>query len=326
MKLVPAQRALLFALLVASGCGGDGTSKGVNSNTNWLLACETPDDCGGAWDCLCGVCTAACEDSCPASGGVCTRTGSLAHGLQCGDSEASAVCLRGCDDGGEPCAADQVCVNAVCSARPEPVSCSEHSAALFCSGFERDDLDAGTLADGAALEQTTEEQLGGDGALAAAVQAPAVRSRARYDFAPQTEGTLYLRAWLYLDIADASDLHVHTLTVGSVDTGAYGTNLHIDGGKLGLSFPSRGDVAGDASVPARTWFCARLEIALAAEDGAVSVWLNDELSAEASDADTLPPEGVVNISVGIDAADASNSVRLLVDDIVLATTPVACDH
>lgn len=325
MKLVRAHRALLFACLVASGCGGDGTSKGANSNTNWLLACQTPDDCGGLWDCLCGVCTATCEDSCTATGGVCTPAGVLAHGLQCGDGEASAVCLRGCDDGGAACGDDQVCVNGACSPRPEPAPCSDHTDALFCSGFESDDLDAGTV-DGGEIAQTTEEQLGGEGALAATVREPAYRSRARYDFAPQTEGMLYLRAWLYLDVDDASDLHVHTLTVGSVDTEAFGTDLHIEGGKLGLSFPIKGDVAGDVAVPARAWFCARVEIALGAQDGAASVWLNDELSAEASDADTLPPEGVVNISVGIDAAQAGDDLRLLVDDVVLATTPVACDR
>lgn len=322
MKLVQASWMLAGAVLVLLGCD-DATSKGTNSNTNWLLACDAPEACGGAWDCLCGVCTMTCEDSCEAAGGVCTPVDSLAHTLQCGRGEASAVCLRGCDGGAEPCGPDQACVNGACSPRPEPAPCSEHRGAVFCSGFEAEDLAAATLADGGELAQTTDEQLGGDGALAAAVRSPAVRSRARYDFAPVTEGTLYLRAWLYVDQDDVSELHAHTLTTGSVDTAAHGTDLHIEAGKLGLTFPNRGDVAGDVSVPARTWFCVRLEMALGAEDGSASVWLNGELSAEVAGADTLPPEGVVNMSVGIDAADGD--VRLLIDDVVLATTPVGCE-
>jgi hypothetical protein len=324
MKLVRASLlSALFAPFVFMAACDDGTSQGTNSNTNWLLACDAPADCAGAWDCLCGVCTEACDDSCEATGGVCTRADSLAHTLQCGGDEANAVCLRGCEDGGEPCAADRACIAGVCAPLPEPSPCSEQVDAVFCSGFEDEDLAAATLLDGGELAQTTEEHLGGDGALVAAVQAPAVRSRARYDFAPVAEGTLYLRAWLYLDQDEVSDLHVHTLTVGSVDTAAHGTDLHIDGGKLGLSLPIKGDVAGNAAVPPRTWFCVRIEIALGAEDGAASVWLNDELSAEVGGADTLPPEGVVNMSVGIDGAEGD--VRLLVDDVVLATTPVACD-
>lgn len=322
MKLVHASWPFALALLVTSACD-DGTSKGTNSNTNWLLACDAPADCEGAWDCLCGVCTMTCEDGCEAAGGVCTQADSLAHALQCGGQEASAVCLRGCDDGGEPCAADEACIAGVCAPLPAPSPCSEHDDAVFCSGFEDEDLGAATLSDGGELARTSAEHLGGDGALAAAVHAPAARSRARYDFAPVAEGTLHLRVWLYLDEDEVSDVHVHTLTVGSVDTAAYGTDLHIEGGKLGLSFPVRGDVAGSVAVPARTWFCARLEIALGADDGAVSVWLNDELSAEAADADTLPPEGIVNISVGIDAAEGD--VRLLVDDLVLARAPVGCN-
>jgi len=324
MSRVAISARVLFgaALALVMACS-DGTTGGANSNTNWLLACDTPADCGGAWDCLCGVCTSSCEDACEAEDGVCASEDALAHSLQCGD-DTTALCLRGCSGDAE-CSGDDVCVTGACSPRPEPAGCDEQDGSLFCSSFEHADLaaDAETLHDGGELAQSSAEKLSGSGALAATVAGDATRSRARYEYEPQTAGTLYLRAWLYLDLADASAAHVHTITIGSVDTEAYGTDVHIDGGKLGLSFKQLRDVAGTQPVPARSWFCVRVAIALGASDGAASLWLNDELSAEATGADTLPPEGAHDLSIGIDASEQPE-VRVLFDDVLLSTEPVSC--
>ena len=316
--------ALLAVLLAGPACD-DGTTEGANSNTNWLRVCENSADCGGHWDCLCGVCTATCVDRCEAEGGACVAADTLAHDLLCG-AEPSALCLRSCVAEDEAACADaEVCVNGACSPKPAEDGCASHPDALFCSSFEGADLaaEAATLLDGGELAHTTERALSGSGALATAVDTDDGRSRARYDIAPQTTGTLYLRAWLYLDIDDTSSLHLHTITVGSVDTATHGTDAHILGGKLGFSFPNAGDVEGRASVPARAWFCVRLEIALGASDGAARIWLNEELSAEVEGADTLPPDGVHNLSVGIDRSERAG-VRLLIDDLLLATSPVSC--
>jgi len=319
-QLAPA--ALIALLLAASACE-DGTSGGTNSNTNWLRVCDTAEDCGGAWDCLCGVCTATCTDGCEIDEGACVPSDALAHGLTC-EAEASGVCLRSCADE-TACAEGELCLNGACSPRPAGDACEALPDALFCSSFEGDDLEAqaATWLDGGELARTDERALSGSGALAATVDEADGRSRARYDIAPQTSGMLYLRAWLYLDIEDASGLHLHTLTVGSVDTGQHGTDAHVLDGMLGFSFPNGGDVEGSARVPERSWFCMRMEIALGATDGSARIWLNDQLSAEAEGVDTLPPDGVHNLSVGIDRSQRPG-IRLLVDDVALATSPISC--
>lgn len=322
------RRSLLGCLVLCAllcdltACDG-GTGGGANSNTNWLLACEAPEDCGGPWDCLCGVCTSSCEDGCEGDGSVCAGEGSLAHGLTC-EEDALALCLLGCT-ADDACQADEVCVNGACSPRPAADDCSAHDAALFCSGFEASELSAASLIDGGELAQSTTGALSGEGALAAKVEGDAQRSRARYDFTARTAGMLHLRAWMYLDVPDTAGAHVHTITIGSVDTATHGTDVHVLDGKLGLTFPSAGDITGTARVPARTWFCVRLEIALGAVDGTARIWLNGELSAEIDGADTLPPDGAHNLSIGIDGTDQPD-MRVLFDDVLLSTDPVSCDQ
>lgn len=87
-------RALLAGwvmIAAASGCGS--SERGPQSATSWLRACTTNDDCTGAPQCLCGVCTIPCEaDNVCASappGAVCT---SLTEVAGCAAAETRGRC------------------------------------------------------------------------------------------------------------------------------------------------------------------------------------------------------------------------------------------
>jgi hypothetical protein len=222
-----------------------------------------------------------------------------------------------CDDG-------QACIADACAPRPKLDPCADAAGALVCSSFETED--SGTtpvVLDGGQLAPSAEQSLFGAQALDSSIADGSTRACLHYPFEMQTAGTLYLRAWLYLDATDVSALHAHSITVGSVDTASFGSTVHVLDGKLGLSFPLAGDVAGTEAVPARQWFCVRATLKLGETDGVADIWLNDKLSASADGVDTLPPDGVHNMSVGIEYTDASE-LRLFSDAVRLSTAPVGC--
>lgn len=110
--------ALLFAAgaLVVSGC--ETTEPGAGSNTNWLRPCDDDAPCGDELSCLCGVCSAPCEASCPdLPDAVCAAPGSARQSVLCGelasDAAATGICLPACSDEA-PCNAGQLCLDGSC--------------------------------------------------------------------------------------------------------------------------------------------------------------------------------------------------------------------
>jgi O-glycosyl hydrolase len=108
------------------------------SQTNWLTACSSDDDCDGL-SCLCGVCTLSCveDDACaPLGSGSCVRVrsgGSADSGAiaTCdGQAPDQGLCLPDCD--GAPCAADPA---------PDQVEASSDPCSLDGCG-ESDDASA----------------------------------------------------------------------------------------------------------------------------------------------------------------------------------------
>src|SRR5690606_37179764 len=109
---------LLGVALVLGACSPSGPQ--VGSQTNWLRACDSTDECGGL-ECICGVCTLPCaelacgelpDSACVAS----TETGAIAV---CGGSAPpSGLCLPRCDE--ESCPAGTSCLAGVCAPTGTP--------------------------------------------------------------------------------------------------------------------------------------------------------------------------------------------------------------
>ena len=318
----------LLALAVVSlpACkGDDGTVEQSNSNTSWLTRCVEDAECGSQFACLCGVCTRQCAtDSCDDLGGSCADVDSAPHALQCGGGDQVPICLRACTAEHAECGVSEACTAGGCVPRPEQDPCGDASGSLVCSSFEEEEAGVTPVVlEGGAIGLSQDQSLFGESALAVTIAAGSGRSVLHYEYEPQTEGTLYLRAWLYVDAPDTSALHFHALTVGSVGTGDWGTTLHVLDGKLGLSFPVTGDVPGELPVPGGRWFCARAEIQLDAAAGVASVWLDDALSLTAEGVETLPSDAAHNIAVGVDYT-TEPELKLYVDALRLSTTPVGC--
>jgi len=93
----------------------------LGSQTNWIKACDTSEDCG-LLECLCGTCTFRCseEQECSEAGaGVCvppTDAGAIA--LCDGTSPAEGMCLARCDD--DACPSGTHCVAGVCRPTSAP--------------------------------------------------------------------------------------------------------------------------------------------------------------------------------------------------------------
>jgi glucuronoarabinoxylan endo-1,4-beta-xylanase len=88
-----ASMALAFALMA---CSPAQNTPQTGSQTNWLLACDSSEDCGEL-ECLCGVCTASCESevACSAlAGASCIAPSGEASIALCGGSPSdSGLCL-----------------------------------------------------------------------------------------------------------------------------------------------------------------------------------------------------------------------------------------
>jgi O-glycosyl hydrolase len=97
-------------------------SKGpeVGSQTNWLLACDSSDDCGGL-ECLCGACTTACEndEACAdLAGASCVPSNDDGSIALCGGKAAEdSLCLVRCE---ASCPEGTSCVAGVCAASATP--------------------------------------------------------------------------------------------------------------------------------------------------------------------------------------------------------------
>lgn len=142
--------SLLVLFGLAGACGGVATQRG-GSETNWLAICSTDANCT-AGHCLCGVCSATCDDAagCPAGSGldVCVVRSSPALGRLCVATRlpAAGVCLKGCGSGAA-CAAGFSCFDGAClpersvsegdGSAPTPASTKDPLGAFCVPGDEQ---------------------------------------------------------------------------------------------------------------------------------------------------------------------------------------------
>jgi hypothetical protein len=201
--------------------------------------------------------------------------------------------------------------------------CAGHAGATACSGFDEAIptgwTDGSTT--GNEISTSTDLSFAGAASLVAHVSGSGGRSRLLHEFPSMTTGSLYLRAWLYMEPGTVVD-DVHSIVVGDADSGDYGTKFLYSNGKLRVATPKL-DVTGDVAPPFGHWYCLRLELTVGAA-GSVRAYLDDQMFAEEPNVNTLPAAGVHNVSAGIDFAGQAEPAQLLVDELLLDTQPVAC--
>lgn len=105
---------------------------GGDTQTNWLKECEESAECGGL-ECVCGRCTRPCEASqCGGLGEDASCFPATHQAVQsvCSTGEATAMCLKGCENAGQ-CGSGQQCLDGACVPDAAPPG-SAGDAAGFC--------------------------------------------------------------------------------------------------------------------------------------------------------------------------------------------------
>jgi hypothetical protein len=308
-------------LPLGGACSSTSSTPLGNKNTNWLVTCSTSAECGDAASCTCGVCTIPCQssDECAESSGTCSEN--LATTLQCGGASEVAVCLKPCAEASD-CDDNQACVQGTCVTRVKDW-CAQHTGAVLCTGLE-DALPAGWMdasSTGSDVSASSMLRFSGSASLLARTAGANGRSRLIHEIPMMTTGSLYLRAWAYMNPGAVVD-DVHGIVIGDANTGDYGTKFLYSAGKLRVATPTV-DVPGSVDAPFGRWYCLRLELGVG-DAGSVKAYVDDQVLADQAGVDTLPAAGVHNISVGIDFAGQAAPGELYLDDVLLDTQPVDC--
>ncbi|HEX2876409.1 MAG TPA: hypothetical protein VHP33_34385 [Polyangiaceae bacterium] len=108
-----------FWLAASAGLvwGCETTEPGAGSNTNWLRPCDEDAPCGDALSCVCGVCTAPCDEACSElPNAVCAQAESAVVRELCGElplDGATGICLPACSVDA-PCEPGQLCLDGTC--------------------------------------------------------------------------------------------------------------------------------------------------------------------------------------------------------------------
>jgi len=314
----------LFGLLLplAGACDGASSTPVLgNKNTNWLVTCSTSDECGDAAACNCGVCTIPCQssDQCTESSGTCTEN--LATTLQCGGTSEFAVCLKPCAEAGA-CDDSQACVEGTCVTRAKDL-CDQRADAVLCSSLD-EALPTGWMDASSADSDVSASSMlrfSGAASLLAHTAGANGRSRLIHEIPMMTSGSLYFRAWAYMNPGAVVD-DLHSIVIGDANAGDFGTKFLYSAGKLRVA-TSAVDIPGSVDPPFGRWYCLRLELGIG-DAGTVKAYIDDQVLADQTVADTLPATGVHNISVGIDFAGQAAPGEVYLDDVLLDTQPVDC--
>lgn len=161
---------------LALGCGSPNHQAGdphIDSQTNWLRACQIDSQCAQPLSCVCGVCTRPCYDdtACSADKGAsCVTNAEAAAIAQCGGARPSApgLCMSRCGDD-SACDKGQMCVAGACTPVPPAdthVTIDTHALHQTLAGFGAavayDESEITSHPESAALEKTLFADLGLD--------------------------------------------------------------------------------------------------------------------------------------------------------------------
>lgn len=205
------------------------------------------------------------------------------------------------------------------------------AGALFCSGFEAEDLrdewTTSTVIEDAVLERTLARAHSGAAALRAESIGPDSAAVVVTTLPVQRAGALYIRAYVYI----ASEWETKTMNlffIGDDPAEPFiGIDLNIEDGAVQLFSPQFTPVrtTGSTRIARDRWVCLRTEVAIADDVGAVRVWLDDALAVEVSDVDTSPEGGIHLFRAGVDwSSQQATFFEVYLDDIALSSSALEC--
>jgi hypothetical protein len=208
-----------------------------------------------------------------------------------------------------------------------------HAQALLCSGFEAEDLAEWpdrTVTLNGELERSTERARSGAASLHATSRGTATTAVVAREFAPVFADELHLRAYVYVP----AQLPTETMNLfflghepnPSPPEQFIGLDLNLEDDAVQVfssqNAPPR--LTGTLAIPRERWFCFRARIEVA-DEGALEVFVDDEIALDVPLYDTLPEQGIHMLRAGIDwSSEQAELFEVFIDDLVLDTAPVTC--
>jgi hypothetical protein len=210
-------------------------------------------------------------------------------------------------------------------------SCNAHSSALVCSGFEQPDLSDWSivLVDNAQVEQSTARVHSGNGSLLAQSKGQKSTAVVSKEFPAITQGELFLRAFLYVpDAQPTKTMNILFLGDYATPDPFRGVDFNLEDGALSTYVPGNQPdrfTSTTLVIPRDRWFCLQIQMTVSPTAGALTMRVDGEIGLEQKNVNTRPAAGVHLLRMGIDwSSGQTEPFEFSVDDLVLATTPVAC--
>ncbi|HMJ14321.1 MAG TPA: hypothetical protein VK524_23055 [Polyangiaceae bacterium] len=212
-------------------------------------------------------------------------------------------------------------------------SCASHADAILCSGFEKPDLSEWSRTievNAARVERTETRSFAGQAALHASSRADRSAAVAAKEFLPIDSGDLFLRVHVYVPSGLATET-MNLLFLGDYATPDpfRGIDFNLESGALSLYSPeSQPDryTSTASSIPRDRWFCLQIAVAVSADQGTVQMRIDAEVALEQGGLNTRPAGGIHLLRAGVDWSSLQSApFDVYMDNLVLATTPVACE-
>ncbi len=195
---------------------------------------------------------------------------------------------------------------------------------LICEDFETS-LAGWTFvrSDGTATA-TMQDSHSGVGSLELATRSAGAFAYLESRLMPVSSGTLYLRAFLKVPASNAATVYdVVAVSNASADVGVAAS---FSGTGMSLSSLSTNAAApGKVPFPRGDWVCFELALSVSAASSAQSE-LNGVLDATLLIEGGVPSGGYSRVALGVvRSAPTQGPTRILVDDLVIATSPIGCE-
>jgi len=199
---------------------------------------------------------------------------------------------------------------------------------LLCEDFEAPTLGWTRIERTGTVSLTTERAHGGRQSLLARTTEIQNGGRAMAEspsWPPLLSREVWIRAHYF--IPEFVDENVSVLAVWEAADPGEGFSVHVvDGGDpvVWLDSTSRG-YRGSVPVPRERWFCMQIHARIDDADGRIELDFDGARIVTVTGGDTLPPTGYPAINVGITWTGTTQvPATVYVDDIVVATAPIAC--
>jgi len=317
---VVALAALAFAGICCSP-----TPETSGTNTNWLRSCTSSGECGASSRCACGLCTRTCTSDDECAPGICGS--SLATAFQCAGEEEQTVCLP---EPLAPSACSEFPIATDTDLAPAAVAPCNVPGALLCEAFDAElPAEDATWYSGvmdASIEDCVVHQ--GSGAIRYQTQSFGY-SQTRMRLAnPVSSGLLAARFYAYVPASVTLPNYLAMFELWSDDASSNGKiSVEAKPNDILEVYLTPNDAAYSSPVGVLLrdqWLCITLTLDVAPAGGSVSLAVDGAEVIAQRDVVTLPPNPIsVAVVEGLPSADATG-VELALDDLVVATEPLAC--